>query len=128
MLSLTSREIVEAGRPRRSATARIDSPPTSSWAICSRSTRLRWWPVTGSTSEGGSDLLQGDFRDAAIVYTSDHGLSLLDHDNVLTHCNSADPHQFEALVPLLALSGDPELQGRLVQAAVRNLTCGVRAA
>ncbi|MGH6902954.1 MAG: sulfatase-like hydrolase/transferase [Geminicoccaceae bacterium] len=65
-------------------------------------------------------LLQGDFRGAAIVYTSDHGLSLLDHDNVLTHCNSSNPHNFEALVPLLALSGDPELQGRFLEAALVN--------
>jgi Sulfatase len=65
-------------------------------------------------------LLQGDFRGAAIVYTSDHGLSLLDHDNVLTHCNSTDPHDFEALVPLLVLSGDPELQGRFLEAALLN--------
>ena len=65
-------------------------------------------------------LLQGDFRGAAIVYTSDHGLSLLDHDNVLTHCNSTDPHDFEALVPLLVLSGDPELQGRFLEAVLVN--------
>jgi glucan phosphoethanolaminetransferase (alkaline phosphatase superfamily) len=66
------------------------------------------------------ELLQGDFRNAAIIYTSDHGLSLLDHDNVLTHCNSVDPHEFEGLVPLLALSGDSELQGRFLEAALIN--------
>jgi hypothetical protein len=44
----------------------------------------------------------------------------LDHDNVLTHCNSTDPHDFEALVPLLVLSGDPELQGRFLEAALVN--------
>ena len=66
------------------------------------------------------ELLQGDLRDVAIIYTSDHGLSLLDHDNVLTHCNSADPHELEGLVPLLAMSGDPELQRSLRDAAFVN--------
>ncbi|MGH6900329.1 MAG: sulfatase-like hydrolase/transferase [Geminicoccaceae bacterium] len=66
------------------------------------------------------ELLQGELRDVAVIYTSDHGLSLLDHDNVLTHCNSSDPHELEALVPLLAMSGDPEVQVRFLEAARVN--------
>jgi lipid A ethanolaminephosphotransferase len=66
------------------------------------------------------ELMQGGLRDATIIYTSDHGLNLLDHDNVLTHCNAADPHQLEGLVPLLAMSGDPELQRNLRDAALVN--------
>jgi hypothetical protein len=65
-------------------------------------------------------LLQGDFRNVAVIYTSDHGVNLLDHDNVLTHCNSTDPHELEGLVPLLAMSGDPKLQGRFLEAARVN--------
>jgi Sulfatase len=66
------------------------------------------------------ELMQGDLRDVTIIYTSDHGLSLLDHGNVLTHCNPADPHELEALVPLLAMSGNPELQRNLRAAALVN--------
>jgi len=65
-------------------------------------------------------LLQGGLGDVAIIYTSDHGLSLLDHDNVLTHCNSSAPHELEGLVPLLAVSGAPDLQQQLVEGALVN--------
>ena len=65
------------------------------------------------------EMLQSDLRDVAVIYTSDHGLSLLDH-GVLTHCNSVNPHQFEGLVPLLAVSGDRELQERFGHAALVN--------
>ena len=65
------------------------------------------------------ELLEGDLGDAVLIYTSDHGASLLDR-GVLTHCSPADPHEFEGLVPLLALSGDPELQQRLLDAAQIN--------
>ena len=66
------------------------------------------------------ELLRGGLGDVAIIYTSDHGLSLLDHDNVLTHCNSSAPHELEGMVPLLAVSGDPELQQTLVEGARAN--------
>jgi Sulfatase len=65
------------------------------------------------------EMLQSDLEDVAVIYTSDHGLSLLDR-GVLTHCNSVNPHEFEALVPLLAVSGDPGLQQRFVAAARVN--------
>jgi glucan phosphoethanolaminetransferase (alkaline phosphatase superfamily) len=63
--------------------------------------------------------LDGDLKEVTAIYTSDHGLNLLD-EGVLTHCNSSDPHELEALVPLLVVSGDPELQQRFLEAAVLN--------
>lgn len=64
-------------------------------------------------------LLEGDLGGVTAIYTSDHGLNLLDR-GVLTQCNSADPHAFEGLVPLLAVSGDPEVQQRFLEAALVN--------
>jgi lipid A ethanolaminephosphotransferase len=66
------------------------------------------------------ELLRGDLGDVAIIYTSDHGLNLLDQDSALTHCNSTAPHQLEGLVPLLALGGSAELQQGAQEAAVLN--------
>lgn len=66
------------------------------------------------------ELLQGDLHNVALIYTSDHGLNLLDHDDVLTHCNPTNPHKLEGLVPLLALSGPADLRRQLLRAAVLN--------
>ena len=64
-------------------------------------------------------LLPGDLQNVTIIYTSDHGLSLLDR-GLLTHCSPTDPHEFEGLVPLLAVSGNSELQGKFNGAALVN--------
>lgn len=66
------------------------------------------------------ELLQRNLQNVALIYTSDHGLSLLDHDHVLTHCNATNPHQLEGLVPLLALGGPADLRRQLLNAAVVN--------
>jgi glucan phosphoethanolaminetransferase (alkaline phosphatase superfamily) len=65
------------------------------------------------------ELLEGDLGEVTAIYTSDHGLNLLDR-GVMTQCNSTDPHEFEGLVPLLAVSGDPKLQQRFLDAALVN--------
>ena len=56
--------------------------------------------------------------DTLLFYTSDHGQTF--RDGRLTHCSvqGADPR--EALVPLLALTGDRQLDRRLRNAASRN--------
>jgi glucan phosphoethanolaminetransferase (alkaline phosphatase superfamily) len=66
------------------------------------------------------ELLADDLKDAAVIYTSDHGQNLLDHDVVMTHCNPSAPHPLEGLVPLLAIAGDQPLHGRFEEAARLN--------
>lgn len=73
------------------------------------------WNVDGFFRE----LLASDLDDVAVVYTSDHGQNLLDR-GVMLHCNPSDPHEFEALVPLLAMSGDDSLQRRFEDGAGFN--------
>ncbi|MGI9450554.1 MAG: sulfatase-like hydrolase/transferase [Geminicoccaceae bacterium] len=66
------------------------------------------------------ELLADDLKDVAVIYTSDHGQNLLDHDVVMTHCNPSAPHALEGLVPLFVITGDQSLQSRFEEAARVN--------
>ena len=65
------------------------------------------------------ELFREDIPDATFLYTSDHGQNLLDR-GVILQCNSSDPHELEGLVPLLAITSDPELAARLRRAATTH--------
>ena len=73
------------------------------------------WTVDGFFRE----LLAADLSTSALLYTSDHGQNLMDRGIVLG-CDSNDPHVFEGLVPMLAVSGDPALLERFREAAEWN--------
>jgi glucan phosphoethanolaminetransferase (alkaline phosphatase superfamily) len=60
-------------------------------------------------------------RDTLILYTSDHGQSLMEEGRTTTHCNQgSNATKGEADVPLFAMTGDPEWNGMLQAAAHRN--------
>jgi glucan phosphoethanolaminetransferase (alkaline phosphatase superfamily) len=60
-------------------------------------------------------------RDTLILYTSDHGQSLMEEGRTTTHCNQGpNATNGEADVPLFAITGDPEWNGMLQAAAHRN--------
>jgi len=81
------------------------------------------WSVDGFFRElldGDADSLDGDadlLDDAVLLYTSDHGQNL---GARVPHCNTSRPHPSEALVPLLILSGVPELRDAFAEAARHN--------
>ena len=56
-----------------------------------------------------------DLKDTLIIYTSDHGQSMLDGGYKLTHCSSTNVHPGEAIVPTFAITDDREF-GRLLKA------------
>lgn len=66
-------------------------------------------------TEGGLDL-----SDSMIIYTSDHGQSLLDNKSQLTHCSVEDSTVSEGLVPLMVFSGYPQIVGKLREYATIN--------
>jgi glucan phosphoethanolaminetransferase (alkaline phosphatase superfamily) len=67
------------------------------------------------------DLLpQIDLRNAAIIYTSDHGQNLLDDGKPVTHCRRHDTNMYEAVVPLFAWAGDAGLRQAFGRAAAMN--------
>jgi lipid A ethanolaminephosphotransferase len=72
------------------------------------------WSVDGFFAKM---LDQTDLSATAIVYTSDHGQKLSDRH---THCTSENPDPRQGLVPLLALTGNPELMKRFQSAAQLN--------
>jgi lipid A ethanolaminephosphotransferase len=75
------------------------------------------WTVDGFFRK----LLDGlDLSNHVLIYTSDHGQNLMDRGVVL-QCNSADPHPFEGLVPLLLLTDDPLLRDRFQSSAEGNV-------
>jgi glucan phosphoethanolaminetransferase (alkaline phosphatase superfamily) len=60
-----------------------------------------------------------DLSSTLIIYTSDHGQSLLPHH--FTHCSTTPPiPSGEAYVPLLAVTALPEFERRLRKGAVRS--------
>jgi len=56
-----------------------------------------------------------DLKDTLIIYTSDHGQSMLDGGYKLTHCSSTNVHPGEAIVPTFAITDDREF-GRSLKA------------
>lgn len=74
---------------------------------------VRW-----SVDEFFRDLLgRIDLKGTLILYTSDHGQSLLEGGYKLSHCSNGKVHPGEGIVPLFALTGDPDLRSRLADAA-----------
>jgi lipid A ethanolaminephosphotransferase len=66
-------------------------------------------------------LNQFDNSRVLLVYTSDHGQSLMDGGQKISHCTTTTQQTQigEGLVPLLAFTGIPELDGRLRENAKR---------
>ena len=72
------------------------------------------WSVDGFFNK----LLEGmDLRNVLIIYTSDHGQSLMDGGQRLSHCSDGIAQVGEGLVPLLATTGVPEINAALTKAA-----------
>jgi glucan phosphoethanolaminetransferase (alkaline phosphatase superfamily) len=61
-----------------------------------------------------------DLAETAIIYTSDHGQNLLDDGKPVTHCRRLGVQLNEAVVPLLAWTGNQALRQRFLQAAEVN--------
>jgi lipid A ethanolaminephosphotransferase len=75
---------------------------------------IRW-----SVDRFFADLLSNlDLAESLVLYTSDHG-QLFKKDR-LSHCTVENPDVREALVPLMAMTGNPDLKSRLDQAAKQN--------
>jgi sulfatase-like protein len=71
---------------------------------------LRW-----TVDEFFRALLQlADLKDTLIIYTSDHGQSMLDGGYKLTHCSSTNVNPGEGVVPIFAITDDREF-GRLLK-------------
>lgn len=74
---------------------------------------LRW-----SVDEFFRDLLPHiNLKDTLILYTSDHGQSLLEGGYKLTHCSNGDVHPGEAIVPIFGMGGDSAFVRRMKEAA-----------
>lgn len=58
-----------------------------------------------------------DLRDTLILYTSDHGQSLLEGGYKLSHCSARNVHPGEAIVPLFAIAGDADFTRLLRRSA-----------
>src|SRR5207245_9194646 len=72
------------------------------------------WSVDGFLR----NLFEIDLSHSAVFYTSDHGQQF--DPARLTHCTVSDPDPREGLVPLLLISGDPDLKSRFAEAAAIN--------
>jgi glucan phosphoethanolaminetransferase (alkaline phosphatase superfamily) len=72
------------------------------------------WSVDGFLRK----LFEIDLSHSAVFYTSDHGQQF--DPARLTHCNVSDADPREGLVPLLLISGDPDLKSRFAEAAGIN--------
>lgn len=83
--------------------------------IASYSRALRW-----AVDEFFRMLLShADLSDTLIIYTSDHGQSLLEGGYKLTHCSSSNVHPGEAIVPTFAMTDDREF-GRALKAMAQQ--------
>jgi glucan phosphoethanolaminetransferase (alkaline phosphatase superfamily) len=58
--------------------------------------------------------------DTLVIYTSDHGQSMYEGGYEATHCTKINPHPGEAMVPLIAFTGEPDFEARLVAEAGRS--------
>ena len=54
----------------------------------------------------------GDFRNYAIIYTSDHGQNIVDDGTLATHCRPR-ANRFEGIVPMMVFSNDTATLERL---------------
>ena len=72
------------------------------------------WSVDGFFNK----LLEGmDLRNVLIIYTSDHGQSLMDGGQRLSHCSDGTAQVGEGLVPLFAMTSAPDINAALTKAA-----------
>ena len=69
---------------------------------------VRW-----SVDDWFKDLLSesGDFRNYAIIYTSDHGQNIVDDGTLATHCRPR-ANRFEGIVPMMVFSNDSAILKR----------------
>ena len=69
---------------------------------------MRW-----SVDDWFKDLLSesGDFRNYAIIYTSDHGQNIVDDGTLATHCRPR-ANRFEGIVPMMVFSNDTAILER----------------
>jgi lipid A ethanolaminephosphotransferase len=75
---------------------------------------LRW-----NVDHALADFLDNaDLSETLVLYTSDHGQNF-DPDR-LTHCSVENPDPREALVPMMAMTGDAALKARLSDAAGKS--------
>lgn len=66
-------------------------------------------------------LLDGtSYEDSIIIYTSDHGQNLFDNGQSITHCSVEDITPFEALVPLVVFTDNPDEVSHFTKAAEAN--------
>src|SRR6266478_421046 len=74
---------------------------------------------TMSEADGGNTMAAriNSYRNS-VFYTSDHGQQF--DPARLTHCSVRDADPREGLVPLLLISGDPDLKSRFAEAAAIN--------
>lgn len=63
---------------------------------------------------------QVDLTNTVLLYTSDHGQSLLDDDFSTTHCRRKHVNPFEAIVPMLVWTDNEQLHREFAQAAEIN--------
>ncbi|MCI5210887.1 MAG: hypothetical protein D3910_19350, partial [Candidatus Electrothrix sp. ATG2] len=61
-----------------------------------------------------------EFSDSIIIYTSDHGQSLLDQGAKLSHCSQKDVSPYEGLVPLFVLTDNQQWKKIFDEAAIKN--------
>jgi glucan phosphoethanolaminetransferase (alkaline phosphatase superfamily) len=61
-----------------------------------------------------------EFSDSIIIYTSDHGQSLLDKGAKLSHCSQKDVSPYEGLVPLFIITDNKKWKKIFDDAAMKN--------
>ncbi len=60
------------------------------------------------------------FGEGIILYTADHGQNLMDHETIMTHCNTVNPHPVEGNVPLFLMTDKSDLLAEVQEYALRN--------
>lgn len=65
-------------------------------------------------------LHQNTYPGSILIYTSDHGQNLLDNGNRQTHCSTSNTSAFEGLVPLFAITDEPQYKNQFQLAALKN--------
>ena len=58
-------------------------------------------------------------EDVLVIYTSDHGQAMFEGGYEASHCTQINPNIGEALVPLIAFTGNSEISAKLQAEAVR---------
>jgi len=61
-----------------------------------------------------------NFSDSIVIYTSDHGQSLLDKGAKISHCSQKNVSPYEGLVPLFILTDNQKWKKIFDEAAIKN--------